>query len=473
MRIRRSVYEIEGDPDDDTLTWYGKAIGVLKSRPITAHDSWRFQAAIHDFDKKLDPLAQPGETLPPDVEQARYWSQCQHGSWFFIPWHRMYLHHFEQIIAAAVVSLGGPEDWALPYWNYSKDMPSRLLPPSFRTPSGGPSNLFVAQRTAAANAGQTIADEADVDIDGCLTTTPFTGAPFGNPGFGGGQTGFSHGGMRPGRLEIIPHGSIHNAVGGPGGFMSAFNTAGLDPIFWLHHCNIDRLWEVWRARDAGNADPANAQWLSGVSFRFRAVDGMDVSMTCGQMVDTTAAPLYYKYDDISDPIEEGFGIGVGVGVGAIAGTPELIGASDEPVDVDPAGGAARCVVRAPRGTPGTEAFGIGSAPERIYLHLEHLTCAGFANALDVYLGIAEGANPEDSPRRRIARIPLFGIREASEASGSHGGEGLTFMIEVTQAFEALDDDGDGDFRDVPITLHPVGEQGEHHVRVGRISLYAE
>ena len=32
-------------------------------------------------------------------------------------------------------------------------------------------------------------------------------------------------------------------------------TAALDPIFWLHHANIDRLWEWWRTKDVAPDDP--------------------------------------------------------------------------------------------------------------------------------------------------------------------------------------------------------------------------
>jgi tyrosinase len=63
-------------------------------------------------------------------------------------------------------------------------------------------------------------------------------------GFGGPRTGWNHVEGRPGVLEVSPHGGVHVAVGG---WMSSFDTAARDPIFWLHHANIDRLWEAWLA----------------------------------------------------------------------------------------------------------------------------------------------------------------------------------------------------------------------------------
>ena len=57
---------------------------------------------------------------------------------------------------------------------------------------------------------------------------------------------------------------MHVAVGG---WMGSFETAGLDPIFWLHHANIDRLWAVWRARDSQHTDPTESAWLK-MSFPF-------------------------------------------------------------------------------------------------------------------------------------------------------------------------------------------------------------
>lgn len=45
-----------------------------------------------------------------------------------------------------------------------------------------------------------------------------------------------------------PHGTIHTSVGGSGGSMSSISTAAHDPIFWLHHCNIDRYFYNWMKR---------------------------------------------------------------------------------------------------------------------------------------------------------------------------------------------------------------------------------
>jgi hypothetical protein len=38
----------------------------------------------------------------------------------------------------------------------------------------------------------------------------------------------------------------------------------LDPIFWLHHCNIDRIWDSWLAQRHSNSPAlASSTYLSG------------------------------------------------------------------------------------------------------------------------------------------------------------------------------------------------------------------
>jgi tyrosinase len=65
-------------------------------------------------------------------------------------------------------------------------------------------------------------------------------------------TAFSTTAMLPNRtsttgnnIEII-HNQIHNNLGGYG-HMSWLELAAFDPIFWLHHANVDRMFAMWQA----------------------------------------------------------------------------------------------------------------------------------------------------------------------------------------------------------------------------------
>ncbi|KAI0451980.1 tyrosinase [Xylaria acuta] len=51
-------------------------------------------------------------------------------------------------------------------------------------------------------------------------------------------------------IEFI-HNNIHYWVGGNGGHMSQIPVATFDPTFWLHHCNIDRLFAIWQSLNPG------------------------------------------------------------------------------------------------------------------------------------------------------------------------------------------------------------------------------
>ncbi|KAK2038005.1 Di-copper centre-containing protein [Colletotrichum somersetense] len=57
-----------------------------------------------------------------------------------------------------------------------------------------------------------------------------------------------------GSIEDI-HNAIHNYTGG-GGHMSDPGIAAFDPIFWLHHVNVDRLFAIWQACHDDPDDPS-------------------------------------------------------------------------------------------------------------------------------------------------------------------------------------------------------------------------
>ena len=66
--------------------------------------------------------------------------------------------------------------------------------------------------------------------------------------------------------------------------------AALDPIFWLHHSNIDRLWEVWLDCDPAHQNLTSAYWLTGVTFQFYDATGTLVTMRTADVLNL-AAPL--------------------------------------------------------------------------------------------------------------------------------------------------------------------------------------
>jgi hypothetical protein len=42
-----------------------------------------------------------------------------------------------------------------------------------------------------------------------------------------------------------PHNTLHDVIGGDNGNMSDISISAFDPIFWLHHCNMDRHFYTW------------------------------------------------------------------------------------------------------------------------------------------------------------------------------------------------------------------------------------
>lgn len=62
-------------------------------------------------------------------------------------------------------------------------------------------------------------------------------------------------------LEGFPHNKVHNCIGGVGaidpgpyGNMTNFLSP-VDPVFFLHHANMDRLWDVWTKRQIAAGRP--------------------------------------------------------------------------------------------------------------------------------------------------------------------------------------------------------------------------
>ena len=68
-------------------------------------------------------------------------------------------------------------------------------------------------------------------------------------------------------VESNLHNVVHRWAGGTMGMMTSPN----DPVFWLHHCNIDRLWAVWHRVYTGAAPYLP---VSGAALGHNLMDAM-------------------------------------------------------------------------------------------------------------------------------------------------------------------------------------------------------
>jgi len=88
------------------------------------------------------------------------------------------------------------------------------------------------------------------------------------------------------RLETI-HGFVHIAVGGTKGQMSGARSPA-DPIFWLHHANIDRLWDRWEHKHPGKRPKNSNEKLKPASMR-----GIEFGIKVSEIL--KASNLGYRY----------------------------------------------------------------------------------------------------------------------------------------------------------------------------------
>ncbi|MET0180338.1 MAG: tyrosinase family protein [Novosphingobium sp.] len=483
VHTRRNMWTLPAN--DQTLLWYGRAIAAMQAKPRRDPGSWGWQAAIHGW---RDSIAAPGEQLPSAADRRRYWNQCQHGSWYFLPWHRGYLAAFEQIVRVQVVRLGGPESWALPYWDVGRTQWQRIRP-EFLTPQrpdGSPNPLYVAQRRPGFQTGNVGIVPAAVDPRGLLLEPEFGGATAGGaPGFGGPQTDFFHGPGTLGALEGQIHNHVHSRVAG---FMGSFEFAGLDPLFWLHHCNVDRLWEVWRARDLRHRDPLSTRWRNGPTaqkFIVRDAAGQPWTFTAQEMRNTRGPRLDYVYEDISDPLAgvatpgrlQPFAADDAGAPGARAVTgrrrrkTRVLGAVAPGVSLGGGRSTARVSVSAPPAPRGSLRGFAADEPSpaggRVLLNLENITGVDPSQTYKVFVDLPDDHDPATDERNLVGVMSLFGVDSASDPQGDHAGNGLTYVFDITELAGAR---GEIDAGQIRVDFVPSDDDTPaDSAHVGRIS----
>jgi tyrosinase len=113
-------------------------------------------------------------------------------------------------------------------------------------------------------------------------------------------------------------------------------------------------------------------------------------------------------------------------------------------------------------------------PDRVYLQLDQVRGVRDSYVLSVYINLPDNAKPEDHPELLAGSVSLFGLRKASFRDGGHGGEGLTFILDITEIVDRLHLENKLDVDSLVITIVPHQEVGdEARITVGRISIYRQ
>ena len=164
-----------------------------------------------------------------------------HGAPGFLPWHRAYLLDLERELHAIDPSV------SLPYWRFDRPAPNL-----FTLDFLGVSDPLGTVQFSATNPLQFWRTDG---VQG-INRRPFFNTAAAPPGLRNeAQTlalGSQYRAFRT--MEGNPHGSAHTSFGGS---ISSIGTAARDPLFFLLHGNVDRLWAKWQ-RQNRRFNPAQA-----------------------------------------------------------------------------------------------------------------------------------------------------------------------------------------------------------------------
>ena len=487
---------------DDVSLYYAKALkemgwqaspdgntDVTSMWPYSdAPNTYFFQAAMHWWPQY--------QGTPPAPYDER-WSHCTHGpasaEQYFLAWHRAFIYFFEVIVRSHVADLGGPANWALPYWNYSyydDSDPSAPGAPWVRSnlpwvfsqtqlPDGSPNPLYI---------GDTNKRGLQPDWPGSAETmfletmTPYYDQAYGFADFADfNQT-----------LDGQPHGAVHVDTGSgdqqvtQGGWMTSTVTASFDPVFWLHHSEIDRFWAGWNA--AGNATPTDPTWLAAqddpllaTRWNFWADGNLanKIVVHPGQMVDPAnlAAPFPYSYGYQNLPTipaptsgtAQTAAAGVARATAPAAAARPLTARSVLQASAAPAGGSAAELGQQPVTVPvpvaaqaHTAAAQLaeapsGAEPPRVILRLEGITADGPPGNYEIYLNYPQAdRGTAGSVPHYAGLLAGFGAdHHHDHGDGGDGQHGLSASYDITAVVAYLRTHGGWDEAQASVTFVPA------------------
>jgi tyrosinase len=527
LQIRPDIASTEGQK---MIALYAKAVKAMQDPAINyppQPKSWQFQAYIHavpinPFDpansgglrglalkKRIDEIYGNPRDGSQEAEwkqaAAACWATCEHGSPYFTTWHRWYLHYFERICR----QMCGDPNFLLPYWNYASDVGGSLqLPAQFQEVSQDPTNpnvLFFDDRglgfdNPQGNGAQNVSMNASgflpytlTQYGPALTTTnmfpsddnSFLQSPDAfNP-----TTALYHQMGFAGRLECAPHDNVHSFVGG---WMQNPPSAAGDPIFFVHHCQIDRLYASWATQkgvdynfgtgpNSKDNDPDKNTWLNRMAA-FVDENGALVRVKLGDAITTES--MGYTYDKPATPAAAVVAAALAMAAPPPAVTIKMAAMSSNQFSVQSGGSTITL-------TPGSNAA--GAAPEA------SLNAAGTGEAniltlhgvrllrrppapLSVFINLPKGTPPRLNDPYYVGTLNFFNFDSATgqvmthrEHEGHEGHEPAlpNLRFDVTQVLQRQLAKGFWDGRQVSVTISTIGADSSApitYVEIGSVSL---
>lgn len=194
---------------------------------------------------------------------------CPHGNLKFLMWHRRQIARIEEL-------LGMP----LPYWDWTK---TNGVPEAYQSETyqdgrgrqrGNP--LYSGRKSGG---GSTVRQPIpDFNLDSLRN-----------------QEQLAMSASQIAEFSQYLEGAHNDIHGNIGGDMNSLDYAAFDPVFWIHHCNVDRIWYRWQRRNRFAIYPDEArgemQDSMGVFMGEDAINDLSGWIPGGRQPNVTATQL--------------------------------------------------------------------------------------------------------------------------------------------------------------------------------------
>jgi tyrosinase len=254
MRLRKNVKDLSLAEKQAFVN----AVLALKQQPSVLHPQDATLSRYDDYPEVHMNAMMAQQGLPNAQNFHPGWA---HNAPAFFPWHRVMILAFENDLASVDPSV------TLPYWDWT-DPASSPFTPDFLGTNGDPTqdhkvtdgpfafdganhwtlkatdnpgDPAYLQRDFGDAQNQAIALPTGPQV--ASVVNPQTPIPYENAPYHGSDQSFRS------DCEYQLHNLVHRWVGGTMLAMTSPN----DPVFFLHHCNIDRLWWMWQSVHPGSS----------------------------------------------------------------------------------------------------------------------------------------------------------------------------------------------------------------------------